>query len=185
MATLVESLQEKKSEKLTSYMTNFAQLVFKHLTKNQNSSSCFLIELYFQICTNLSNQSKTHILNDVIEKFFGTPSQTPNNSDYIFPILKLKFATKLLYNSNMTKLCKNIIPNFEQKLFSLALNYYLTHADDKNDILSKYLHALFNKLQLFNQFNIQFDSNIENIFTDFILKSSCRLKLIEVSSVKF
>ena len=117
---------------------------------------------------------------DIIKPFLTSQNQSTN--EIIIPKLKLKFIVRLASDRKISSICENAFQNFEHKLFSLALSYYLNTEDSyiEQDLVGAFMEIMLEKYPVFNELNLKFKSNIEDLFSDFIANYSYRLRLIDV-----
>jgi hypothetical protein len=184
--------------------------VLNHQNSFTNLTSVFSYEIianfYFEICSlyshlfynpqslvvNSAKQIKT--LLDMIENFCFA-SHTNNSADESQSIVvKLKFLNNLLDDQNLYDVCNKNMANFELKFVSFIVYVYLNSASSSRETveqnskngcqvdkeLQSFVRLSSDRLKIFAELKISFNSNLEEFLTSFIAKFAFRLKNLQV-----
>ncbi len=113
-------------------------------------------------------------------------------------IIRLKILNNILVDENLFEICKKNMANFQAKLINFLVFVYLhierkeineenRETSEKANLANTELKIFFRlsseKLLIFNDLNLKFDSNIELFVNDFISRYADRIKHTEVFNV--
>jgi hypothetical protein len=146
--------------------------------------------------------SQTKILLDIIESFVFTYTPITNStlnavdSDACqLIVVRLRFLNSILQNDELHSICHRNMVNFESKIVCFIIFAYLT-SDSKeiiNEISTKnatnshvdrelqsLVKSSIDKVEVFANLEIVFNSNLEEFLTNFVKKISVKIKNIQV-----
>lgn len=113
-------------------------------------------------------------------------------------IVRLKILNNLLTDENLFEICKKNMTNFQAKLVNFLIFAYLHNANlNRNDLsienretadkanlanaeLNNFLRLATNKILIFNELRLEFDSNTELFVIEFINRYALKIKQTEV-----
>ncbi|CAF0881111.1 unnamed protein product [Brachionus calyciflorus] len=176
-----------------------------NLNKSTIFSYEIISEICFEICSLYSNlifnpQSLVHNttkemknLTDMIDQFALSIHQT-NIEDHCQSILvRIKFLNLILNDLNLSEICDKNLPNFQAKLINLLIFSFINSTStpsgskdifeqkDSNTSqtereLCQFVNLTQNKINIFNELNLKFSTNIEQYLIDFLSKYALKLK---------
>ena len=161
---------------------------------------CLYSNLFYNpqsLVKNCASQTKT--LLDMIEQFTFTYAAHVNTDDSSqLIVVRLRFVNNILQNESLFDICTRNMSNFEHKIVCFIIFAYLnsgqnasresndTNSSAKNGAnhvdreLQLLVRLSVEKLNVFTQLNVAFNSNLEEFLTSFIKKVSAKIKNTQV-----
>ena len=184
---------------------NFTSIFSYEVVSNFYFEICCLYSILFYnpslLVKNSSTQTK--ILIDMIEHFtftYTSVNVVDDSSQLI--VVRLKFLNNVLHNDNLFDICFKNISNFDQKVVCFIIFAYLnigtpnSSSKEVSDInglnkcitsnhvereLQSLVKISIEKVKVFSELNVVFNSNIEELLVNFLKKFSLNYKNIDVT----
>jgi hypothetical protein len=178
--------------------TNLTSVFSYEIIANFYFEMCSLYSHLFynpqSLVVNSAKQMK--ILLDMIETFCFTShanNSTTSTDESQSIVVKLKFLNNLLDDQNLYDVCNKNMTNFELKFVSFIVYVYLNNSSretmEQNNSknvsqvdkeLQNFVRLSSDKLKIFSELKISFNSNLEEFLTSFVAKFAFRLKNLQV-----
>jgi hypothetical protein len=162
---------------------NWYHKTFKYVEKNQNDESEEIFEFIYQSLSYFS-MKECDALKELLSPLLLNNQSSQQLSENLLPKIKIKLFNKIISNNELLEQCEKVLGNLEHRLFNLLLNYYITVEDSckhESEFIKQFSQSLCQNYDGLSRLKLKYDTNLEQLFIDFIIQFSARIKLIEVS----